>query len=142
AQAGEYLRYFGVAVACDTLELVGDGQAQHAFGQLMLGIDGENVAADGFGFFGFVEIAVELHFCEGFRDTGFGNGFQLVLHWASWRSKRPARHLPCHYKRNSKRLSRAATLRCTARSGCATLSRRFCARSWLRDRRTGRRRAP
>lgn len=66
---------FGVAVGGGAGELIGDGEAQHAAGELVIGVDGQNIAADGFGFFGFVEVAVELGFGEGFGDAGFGDGF-------------------------------------------------------------------
>jgi len=44
------------------------------------GFDGENVAADGFGLFGFVEVAIEFDFGEGFGDADVGDGFELVVH--------------------------------------------------------------
>jgi hypothetical protein len=72
-----------VAVVGDAEELVGDGEAEHAAGELLLGFDGEDIPADGFGFLGFVEVAVELDFGDGFRNTCFGDGLQLVLHGAS-----------------------------------------------------------
>ncbi len=74
---------FFVAIAGDAQELVGDGEAQHAAGELLLGLDGEDVAADGFGFLGFVEVAVELDFGDGFGNACFGDGLQLMLHGAS-----------------------------------------------------------
>jgi hypothetical protein len=52
----------------------------------VLGINGEDVAADGFGFLGLVEVAVELDFGEGFGNAGFGDGFQLMFHGASGKS--------------------------------------------------------
>jgi len=42
--------------------LVGDGKAEEAKRELLFRFDGENVAADGFGLFGFVEVAVEFDF--------------------------------------------------------------------------------
>ena len=66
---------FGVTIAGGAGELVGDGEAEHAAGELMIGVNGENIAADGFGFLGFVEVAVELGFGDGFGDAGFGDGF-------------------------------------------------------------------
>jgi len=36
-----------------------------------------------FGFLGFVEVAVELGFGDGFGDAGFGDGFELVWHGTS-----------------------------------------------------------
>jgi hypothetical protein len=74
---------FGVAVGGGAGELVSDGQAEHAAGELMIGIDDQNIAADGFGFFGFVEVAVEFGFGDGFGDAGFGDGFELVWHGRS-----------------------------------------------------------
>jgi hypothetical protein len=38
-------------------------------------IDGKDIATDGFGFFGFVKVAVEFDLGERFGDAGFGNGF-------------------------------------------------------------------
>jgi len=74
---------FIVAIACDAEKLVGDGEAEHAAGELLLGFDGEDIAADGFGFLGLVEIAVELDFGDGFGDACFGDGLQLEFHGAS-----------------------------------------------------------
>jgi hypothetical protein len=81
---------FFVAIAGDTEELVGDGEAEHAAGELLLGIDGEDVAADGFGFLRFVEITIEFDFGDGFGDACFGDGLQLVLHGASLRGLQPS----------------------------------------------------
>lgn len=66
---------FGMTVTRGTDELVGDGETKEAEGELVLGINGENVAADGFGFFGLVDVAVEAGFVESLGDAGFGNGF-------------------------------------------------------------------
>jgi hypothetical protein len=55
---------FPVAVACGAGELIGDGEAEHAASELMIGIDGEDITADGFRFLGFVEVAVEFGFGE------------------------------------------------------------------------------
>ena len=74
---------FFIAIPGDAEELVGDGEAQHAASELLLGIDREDVAADGFSFLGLVEVAVEFDFGDGFGDACFGDGFQLVLHGAS-----------------------------------------------------------
>src|SRR5258705_9719978 len=74
---------FFVAIGGHAEELVGDGETQHATGELLLGFDGEDVSADGFGFLGLVEVAVELDFGDGFGDACFGDGLQLVLHGAS-----------------------------------------------------------
>jgi len=74
---------FGVTVGGGARELIGDGEAEHASRELMIGVDDKNVAADGFGFFGFVEIAIELDFGDGFGDARFGNGFELVRHECS-----------------------------------------------------------
>lgn len=53
---------------------------------MMICVNDEDIAADGFGFFGFVEIAVEFGFGDGFGDAGFGDGFELVWVWhgTSW----------------------------------------------------------
>ena len=74
--------FFGFAVAVGNAanELVGDGEAEHSDSKLLLRFDGEDVAADGFGFFGFVEVAVEFYFGEGFGDAGVRDGFELVVH--------------------------------------------------------------
>ncbi len=74
---------FLVAITGDAKELIGDGEAEHAAGELLLGIDGENIAADGFGFLGLVEVTVELDLGDGFGDACFGDGLQLVFHSAS-----------------------------------------------------------
>ena len=50
---------------------------------MLLGFDGEDVAADGFGFLGLVEVAVQLDLGDGFGNACFGDGLQLVLHGAS-----------------------------------------------------------
>ena len=83
AQALKNGAAFVVAITGDAEELVGDGEAEHAAGELLLGFDGEDVAADGFGFLGLVEVTVELDLGDGFGDACFGDGFQLVLHGAS-----------------------------------------------------------
>jgi len=83
AQGLENGAAFIVTITGDAEELVGDGEAQHAAGELLLGFDGEDIAADGFGFLGLIEIAVEFDFGDGFGDASFGDGFQLVLHGAS-----------------------------------------------------------
>jgi len=44
--------------------LVGDGKTEHAARELMAGINGEDVPADGFGLFGLVEITIEFDFGE------------------------------------------------------------------------------
>ena len=72
-----------IAITGDPEELVGDGKAEHAAGELLLWIDGEDVAADGFGFLGLVEVAVEFDLGDGFGDASFGDGLQLVFHGAS-----------------------------------------------------------
>jgi len=53
--------------------LVGDGKTEHAASELMFGVNGEDVPADGFSLFGFVEIAVELDLGDGFGDAGLGD---------------------------------------------------------------------
>jgi len=83
-----------VAIAGDAEELIGDRETEHAAGELLLGIDGEYVAADGFGFLRFVEIAVEFDFGDGFGDARFGDGLQLVLHCASLGGLRPSGNCP------------------------------------------------
>jgi hypothetical protein len=77
---------FGVTVAGGAGELISDGEAEKAAGELMIGIDGEDIAADGFRFFGFVQVAVEFGFGESLGNACFGDGFELVLmrHGASW----------------------------------------------------------
>lgn len=75
AERGEDGLDFGVAVGGGAGELVGDGEAEHAASELMIGVNGKNIAANGFGFLGFVEVAVELGFGDGFGDAGFGDGF-------------------------------------------------------------------
>lgn len=85
---------FVVAVAGDAEELIGDGEAEHAAGELLLGIDGEDVAADGFGFLGLVEVTIELDFGDSFGDACFGDGLQLVLHGASLGGLRPSENYP------------------------------------------------
>src|SRR5258705_6952067 len=74
---------FFVAIGGDTEELVGDGEAEHSASELLFGLDGEDVSADGFSFLRFVEVAVELDFGDRFGDACFGDGLQLVLHGAS-----------------------------------------------------------
>src|SRR5258708_8925350 len=64
-------------------KLVGNGKAEHAASELMLGIDRENIPANGFGFLGLVEITVELDFGKGFRNACFGDGFQWMFHKTS-----------------------------------------------------------
>ena len=56
--------FFGVAVTVRAAarELIGDGKAEKAERELLFWFDGENVSADGFGFFGLVEVAVEFGF--------------------------------------------------------------------------------
>ena len=82
-QALENRAAFFVAIAGDAKDLIGDGEAEHAASELLVGFDGEDVAADGFGFLRFVEVAVEFDFGDGFGDACFGDGLQLVLHGAS-----------------------------------------------------------
>jgi len=72
-----------VAITGDAEELVGDGEAEHAAGELLLGVDGKDVAADGFGFLGLVKVAVKFDLGDGFGDACFGDGLQLVFHGAS-----------------------------------------------------------
>ena len=74
--------FFGVTVTVRAAarELVGDGKAEKAERELLFWFDGENVAADGFRFFGLVEVAVEFNFGEGFGDAGVRDGFELVVH--------------------------------------------------------------
>jgi hypothetical protein len=64
-------------------ELVGDGEAEHAASELMIRVDNQNIAADGFGFLGLVEVAIEFGFGDGFRNACFGDGFELVRHGTS-----------------------------------------------------------
>jgi hypothetical protein len=74
--------FFGVAAAVGDAagELIGEGKAEEAKRELLFRFDGENIAADGFGFFGFVEVAVEFGFGESFGDAGVRDGFELVVH--------------------------------------------------------------
>jgi hypothetical protein len=74
-EAREQFLGFLAAIVGAASELVSDGKTEHTKSELLVGIDGEDVAADGFGLFGLVEVAVELGFCEGFGDSGFGDGF-------------------------------------------------------------------
>jgi hypothetical protein len=62
---------FFVTITGDAKELIGDGEAKHAASKLLFGLDGENVAADGFGFLGLVEVAVKLDFGDGLGDACF-----------------------------------------------------------------------
>src|SRR6266568_58812 len=80
AQGGKNGIGFRIAVRGGAGELVGDGEPQHPAGELMVRVRAENVAADGFGFFGLVQIAVEFGLGNRFGDAGFGNGFQLDFH--------------------------------------------------------------
>src|SRR5438094_907446 len=64
-----------IAVARGTDELVGDGQAQHTASELVLGINRKDIQANGFSLLGFVEVAVELDFGNGLRNSGLGDGF-------------------------------------------------------------------
>ncbi len=73
AQRGEKGFDFRVAVGGVAGELVGDGETQRPPGELMIRFHGKNVAADGFGFFGFVQIPIELGFGDSFGYVGFGN---------------------------------------------------------------------
>jgi hypothetical protein len=80
---GEFLESvldFTMAVMDATVELVSDGEAEKAKRELLLGIDGEDIAANGFRLFGLVEVAIEFDFGEGFGDTGVGDGFEFVVH--------------------------------------------------------------
>ena len=71
---------FAVAVGGDAEKLVGDGEAEEAQGELVLRLDGENVAADGFGFLRLVERAIERDAGGGLRDGRAGDGFEVVVH--------------------------------------------------------------
>src|SRR6266481_8737655 len=72
-----------IAIARGADKLVGDGKTEHAASKLMPGIDGEDVAANGLGLFGLVEISVQLDFGNGFGDASLGDGFQLMTHGTS-----------------------------------------------------------
>jgi hypothetical protein len=81
---GEALEnFFGFAKAIhgDAEKLVGDGEAEKAQGELVIGVDGENVATDGFGFLGLVEIAVKLGLGGGFGDAGLCDVLEVVVHF-------------------------------------------------------------
>ena len=71
---------FVMAVGGNAEKLVGDGEAEEAQGELMIRLDGENVAADGFGFLRLVERAIESDAGGGLRDGGAGDGFEVVVH--------------------------------------------------------------
>jgi len=71
---------FAIAIGGAARELVRDGKSEQAERELLFGVDGENVTANGFGFFRFVEVAVEFDFGESFGDAGAGDGFELVVH--------------------------------------------------------------
>ncbi len=71
---------FSVAIAGSPDELVGDGESEHASSELMVRVNGKDVAADGFGLLGLVEVAVKLGFGDGLGNAGLGDRFQLVLH--------------------------------------------------------------
>ena len=82
-RVGEFQKDFfrvAVAVVAAAAELVSDGKAEHAEGELLFWLSGENVAADRFRFFWLVEIAVEFGFGEGFGDPRVGDGFEFVVH--------------------------------------------------------------
>jgi hypothetical protein len=49
----------------------------------MVRVNDQNIAADGFGFFGFVEVTVQFGFSDGFGNACFGDGLELVLHGTS-----------------------------------------------------------
>ena len=66
---------FGVAISRTAGELVGDGQTQHAESELVICVNDQDIAANGFGFFGLVEVAVKLDFGKSLGDAGFGDGF-------------------------------------------------------------------
>src|SRR4029077_9992933 len=50
---------------------------------LVLRIDGQDVAADGFSLFRLVEIAVQLDFGDGLGNSRCVDGFQFMFHGAS-----------------------------------------------------------
>ena len=74
---------FAVTVCGDAEKLVGDGEAEEAQGELVLRLDGENVAADGFRFFRLVERAIERDAGGGLRDGRAGDGFEVVVHYGT-----------------------------------------------------------
>ena len=81
---GEALEnFFGFAKAIhgDAEKLVGDGEAEKTQSELVIRVDGENVAADGFGFLGLVEIAIELDFGGGFGDAGLRDVLEVIVHF-------------------------------------------------------------
>ena len=70
-----------VAVAGTADELVGDGQAQEAKGQLLLRVRRKDIAADGFGFLRLVEVAVELGLGDRFGDSALRDGSSTCIPW-------------------------------------------------------------
>jgi hypothetical protein len=80
---GEFLEDFfdlAAAIGHGAEKLVGDRETEKAKSELLFRFDGKDVAADGFGFFGLVQVPVEFSFGKSFGDTGVGDGFELVVH--------------------------------------------------------------
>ena len=54
----EERKHLWIPVTRGAEELIGDGEAEHAEGELVVGDDGKDVAANGFGLFGLVDITI------------------------------------------------------------------------------------
>src|SRR5579863_177512 len=76
-EAREQFFGFLAAIVNAARELVGDGEAEEAKRELLVGIDGEYVAADRFGLFRFVEVAVEF----GFGEASAIPALEMDLSW-------------------------------------------------------------
>src|SRR6266851_4655322 len=114
---------FSVAIAGSADELVGDGESEHAPSELMVRVNGEDVAADGFGLLGLVEVAVKFGFGDGLGNAGLGDRFQLMLHKTSRIGEKRWRDNP-------------------AATRSALCRREICGRAWSTDRKTRPPRAP
>jgi hypothetical protein len=55
SQSFEEFVCFGNPIRCVSTELIRDGQAEDTDGDLVLGLDGQDVVTDGFCLFGFVQ---------------------------------------------------------------------------------------
>src|SRR5580704_399046 len=70
---------FAVAIRRPPLELIRDAQPKHPQSEHVLRIGRQNVAADRFGFFRFVEVAIQFGFGDGFANPRFGDRFQFQI---------------------------------------------------------------
>jgi hypothetical protein len=70
----------GVAVRGLSGKLVGDRQTQHPQRHLVLWFYGQDIVADGFRLFRFVQIPIQGCLGDGFRNAAAGNGFQFQFH--------------------------------------------------------------